>query len=178
VLTVTEALAEIKTIEARIAKKEELIRANLVRDERFRDPLAPLGQFEAVRRELQARDDLEERRVQLRRAIQRVNESTDVTVGGQTRTIADWLVWRREVAPKRQAFLSILWGTIQQAREKATKAGGQLVSGEKESTPSAGNLVVNVDEQKLAAEREELETILGQLDGLLSLKNATVGVEL
>lgn len=36
------------------------------------------------------------------------------------------------------------------------------------------DIVVNVDEQQLAKDIERLEETLGTLDGVLSLKNATV----
>jgi hypothetical protein len=42
---------------------------------------------------------------------------------------------------------------------------------------SLDDIVVNVDEQKLAEDSERMEEVLGTLDGLLSLKNATVTIE-
>ncbi len=49
--------------------------------------------------------DLEQRAVALRRAIQSANDKTVLAIGGSEMSIADWLVWRREVAPGRERFL-------------------------------------------------------------------------
>src|SRR3954452_7996422 len=102
-ITITEALAELKTIDKRIEKKREFVLAYLLRQEMFKDPLEKDGgSVSAIRREMQAIGDLEERRITLRRAVQQANERNSVVVGKQVRTIADWLVWRREVAPAQQ----------------------------------------------------------------------------
>ena len=42
-LTITEALAEIKTLEKRIQKKQEFVGSFLYRQEQFKDPLAAQG---------------------------------------------------------------------------------------------------------------------------------------
>src|SRR5215831_611359 len=98
-ITITEALAELKTIDKRIEKKREFVLSYLLRQEMFKDPLEKDGgSVSAIRREMQSIVDLEERRITIRRAVQQANERNSVMVGKQTRTIADWLVWRREVA--------------------------------------------------------------------------------
>src|SRR4051794_20067573 len=126
-ITITEALAELKTIDKRIEKKREFILGYLLRQGMFKDPLEKDGgSVAAIKRELQAVRDLEERRITIRRAIQQANERVTVTVGKQTRSIADWLVWRREVAPKQSAFLSGLRSRIEQARQEAARKGAGL----------------------------------------------------
>src|SRR5277367_6394116 len=102
-VTITEALAELKTIDKRIQKKREFVLGYLLRQEMFKDPLErDGGSVSAIKREMQSIRDLEERKIGIRRAIQQANERTNVTVGKQTRSIADWLVWKREVAPAYQ----------------------------------------------------------------------------
>ena len=98
-MKITEALAEIKTIAARTIKKREAIMRYFSRDSRFRDPLeADGGSKEFVKRERQAIKDLEERLVKIRSAIQAINLRTSLAVNGTTRTVSEWLNWRREIS--------------------------------------------------------------------------------
>lgn len=177
-MTITEALQSLKTIDGRIGKKRELMTANLVRQEQFKDPLAKDGGSALViGRERQAVQDLLERRLVLRRAIQVANENTSVTVGGVTRTIADWLVWKREVASVHRDLLAALWNGIQAVRADAARKSLQVVNTADLATKPT-DIIVNLDESALAKERESLEEIYNTLDGLLSLKNATTMVKL
>lgn len=174
--TITEALAELKTIGKRIAKKRQFVGDYLVRQEQLKDPLEKDGGSPAaIQRALQAIADLEERQVDIRRAVASANSETKVTIKGVTRTIADWLVWRREVAPQRQGFLNQLRTSIQGVRDEARRKGLMTVAAEAAAKP--GDVIVNIEEGRLAEQAEELEEILGRLDGELSLKNATTTVE-
>ena len=175
-VTITEALAELKTIDKRIVKKREFVLAYLLRQEMFKDPLEKDGgSVSAIKRETQAIRDLEERKIAIRRAIQQANERNTVAVGRQTRSIADWLVWRREVAPVQQKFLANLRAKIEQARQEATRRGASLGASAEAAKPN--DVIVNVNEQELSGQIEELEEVLGKLDGQLSLKNATLLVD-
>jgi hypothetical protein len=176
-MTITEALAEVKLIDAKVAKKHEFAKQYLLRQEAFKDPLASSGgSRQAVDAERQSVNDLLERKVKIRRAIAEANIRTEVTVAGETRSIADWLVWRREVAPKMNEHLAELSRTIQRARQEAAQKGAQVVAaGQEPAKPT--DVVVNIDEKKLAAQTERLSDALTYLDGQLSLKNATVLVE-
>ena len=175
-LTITEALAEIKTVEKRIQKKREAILPFVFRQEMLRDPHEKDGgSAVVVQQELQAVGDLQERVIAIRRAIQEANSTTDITVGGETRSISDWLVWRREVAPQRQQLYVDIRNAINNMRAQAQQKGLQVVASE---SGNQSDIVVNVNEKKLAAQIEALEEVLGTLDGQLSLKNATVTIEL
>jgi hypothetical protein len=175
-ITITEALAELKTIDKRIGKKREFVLTYLLRQEMFKDPLErDGGSVSAIKREAQAIRDLEERKIVIRRAIQQANERNSVTVGRQSRTIADWLVWRREVAPVQQQFLANIRGKIEQARQEATRKGGGLSASAETAKPN--DVIVNINEQELARDIEQLEETLGTLDGQLSLKNATLTID-
>lgn len=176
-ITITEALAELKTIGKRIEKKREYVAAFLARQDGIKDPLEKDGgSAEVIKRERQAIDDLTRRHVAIRTAIQAVNQSTPITIEGETKMIAEWLTWRKEIAPGVQSFVNKLRQMIQQARKEAqTKGWGVLTATETAKAPT--DIVVNADESGLAKEAETLETILGTLDGLLSLKNATVTID-
>lgn len=174
-LTITEALAEVKTIQARVEKKRQAIANYVVRDGRLKDPLAEDGgSLEWVRRERQAVGDLMARMVAIRGAVQAANRATTVSVNGRPRTIVDWLNWKKEVAPGDKAFLASLSNTIGRARNQAKANNMSMVEGQ---DGKAGELVVALSEAELSAEIEDMETTLGELDGKLSLVNATTFVE-
>lgn len=177
-LTITEALAEIKTIDARIGKKSEFIKGHLVRQDGLRDPLLKDGgQSVVIAQERQSVADLAERKMALRRAIQQANDATSVTIGDVTRTISDWLVWRRDVLPGQKKLLADIAGVIQTARNEAARKGFAVVTtGDLAKAPT--DIIVNADEKELSVQIEKLETIAGGLDGQLSLKNATTMVVL
>lgn len=180
-LTITEALAEIKTIRARVAKKRAGIQPYIVRDSRLKDPMvASGGSDEWVKRERQAVKDLEDRTIKIRSAIQAKNLETKLTIEGQERSLTDWLNWRREIATPDDVggskhFLGqmILWITT--ARANAQKQGVAVV--EKETASDKPQIVVNVNEADLHKEADDMEKILGVLDGKLSLLNATTTID-
>lgn len=175
--TITEALAEIKTIGKRIEKKRQFVGQYLVRQEIVRDPLEQQGGSRAaLQQEFQSIKDLEERIIALRRGIAHVNGTVMLTVLGETRTIGDWLTWRREVAPGRKAAVQALRNSLIQFRQQQTQKGMTLRETASEN-PTDKDVIVNVDERALATEAERIEEVLGTLDGLLSLKNATTQFE-
>jgi len=185
-MTITEALAEIKTINKRLEKKTGAVGQYLARDSRVRDPLEKDGgSADWIARERQAIWDLEKRIISIRTAIQRVNLTTSCTVNGTSRTLAEWLTWRREVSAGQQKFLSLLINGIRNVRAQVQKEGGRvlaLASASAEvntsSDPKAPpDVVVNVDERDLLEAQENLEQTLGELDGKLSLLNATTTIE-
>jgi hypothetical protein len=160
-LTLAEALAQFNLLHQCSERKQSLVKAHLLRAEALRDPFIPEGGVAALLAgELHSLQRLRERHVLLRRLIQQTYERVPLTIGDETRTLADWLVWKREVAPRRKFFLQRLLKRIEGARTKA-------------SVP----VVVNLHEQELANEAEKLEQTLGQLQGLLQLKNATLTIE-
>lgn len=174
-LTITEALAEIKTINSRIIKKREAIMRYFARDTRMRDPLdKDGGSVEFVSRERQAIKDLEERIVAIRSAIQTANLATVLVLGENKRTLAAWLNWRREISEASKAFLNAMAHSINQVRQQAIKASMTMVDKE---TGAQGEIVVAVNEKALAGEVEAIEQLLGDLNGKLSLLNATTMIE-
>lgn len=174
--TITEALADLKTIDKRIQKKREFVLAYLLRQEMQKDPLEKEGgSVNAINAELQSIGDLFERKIVIRAAINKANTDTSIEIQGIKRTINDWLVWRREVAASHGQLLNEINGKIQSTRQDAIRKGLAVVSGQPAANPT--DVLVNLNEQELAKEIEQREEILGVLDGQLSLKNATILIE-
>jgi len=173
-VTITEALASLKTITSRISTKEKFILAHLVRPEKLKDPLGNSAAEVASARQSIA--DLEKQYLNLRIAIAAANASTMVKAGGQTRSIAEWLIWRRSIAPVINARHTRMLGRIETTRGQASRMGGTLIQPGEAGKPE--DIVVSLDESSLAASVEQMDTILGELDGQLSLKNATVTIDL
>jgi hypothetical protein len=176
-LTINAGLAEIKTLVKRIAEKRQFVVAYLVRPSVFHDALEGQGgSAKCIVETEQGVRDLEERFMAIRRAIQYANATTQVTVCGVTRTIADWLTWRRELAVGRRAHISKVMSTIATTRSQLQKDGPRIERPGQEA--EVVQAIVNVDEKALAVESEQIETILGTLDGVLSNINATVTLDL
>ena len=73
-MTITEALAETKTIDKRISKKRTFVTDYLFRQDALRDPLEKEGgSVAAIEATRQAIGDLEKRLVDIRRAIARAH---------------------------------------------------------------------------------------------------------
>lgn len=175
-MTITEALAEIKTITARVEKKRAAVMPYLVRDGRVIDPHEKDGgSVGFVGRERQGIHDLEERLVAIRTAIQRKNLDTSLTLEGETRSLAAWLTWRREVSAGSKTFLSSIASHIQGHRQR--ERGRSFVQPGNELTKPE-DIIVAVNEAALSAEIEQMETLLGTLDGKLSLLNATITIDI
>lgn len=176
-MTITEALAEIKTIEKRINSKREFVRTYLCRHEGLKDPLEKDGgSAKMIQEAEQAIWDLELRIVDLRHAIAHANVNTPITIEGEERSVADWLTWRREIAPNKQRYLGNLMGQLNDTRKQAQSKGYNVLSNVTSADAKPTDILVNIDEKKLSSEIEKMANILGQLDGQLSLKNATVMV--
>lgn len=174
-LTITEALAEVKTIKARVEKKHANVLRYFGRHSNVKDPLEKDGGSVAfIKAERQGIEDLLARWVRIRTAIQQANVSTKATVAGLERSVADWLNWRREIAPVQKAHVASFINGIQNARNEAKKQGVAMV--EKE-TGQAPEIVICINEQEVAVLSESLETTLGELDGKLSLINATTVID-
>ena len=174
-MTITEALAEIKTVGKRLASKKAFVEQYLYRPDSLKDPLeATGGSYVLITREMQAIADLEQRIIDIRRAIAKANEETKITIEGVEKSIADWLIWRREVAPDKERFLNGLNLRLTSARDQIKRQSPMY--GTNTTAEKPVDLIVNVSELELKNDREEIKTVLGNLDGQLSLKNATVAV--
>lgn len=174
-MTITEALAEIKTIKKRIEKKRQFVHDHLFLQGHLKDPLEKDGgSAKAIAESRQSILDLEERVVKLRLAIARANSETSATVGNKTMTINAWLIWKRDVAPGLGEFLERMRNEIASVRRQVQKAGGSMVEVQ---AADANEVSIYISEKDLAEQIETHEQILGELDGKLSLINATVQIE-
>lgn len=175
--TITEALAELKTISKRIQQKQESIKPYVAREDKVRDPLADQGGSKSyIERELQSIGDLNERRVAIRLAIQAANRSTVLKIGPMERSVAGWLTWRKEIAPEEKSRLEVFRGAIMGLRQDCRNKGRNVVAvGAAPVTPE--DVLVNIDEVALHRQIEQIESILGELDGKLSLLNATTVID-
>jgi hypothetical protein len=172
--TITEALADVKTSQARITKKRQAIKSFL-----GRDPMeSEGGSREFIKRELQSIADLENKIVNIRSAIQTANLSTEVEIEGRRMTLANWLNWRREISSGNKGFMSEIAAMLDQMRKQATQRGQPTTyTAAASPDPQVGEWVVNVSEKELAEQIDRMENILGQLDGKLSLLNATIIID-
>lgn len=178
-MTITEALAELKTVQARLEKKHQAVATYLMRDARLKDPLEKEGgSVEFVKRERQAMSDLQLRKVALRTSIQRSNLETIVTINGKVMSVAEWLTWRRECATFHGGVLNSFVQGIKQVRDRALKEGRTIKPATSGVELEEKDVVVNLDERKLMEEVEQHETTLGELDGRLSLLNATTHINI
>lgn len=182
-MTITEALADAKTVGKRIEAKVAFIGQYLLRPEQVKDPLGDQGgAVNAIKSAQQAIGDLETRLVNIRLAIQAANLSTALTVstGGETftRTIAGWLAYRKDVAPLRLKMLAALRQAIEQQRTALLRQGRATVGAVTLDTSNAKptDVLVNIDEVQLAKEAEQLDAILSTLDARLNFINATTTI--
>ena len=176
-ITITEALAEVKTIGKRIDKKKEFISQYVFRQEQVKDPLEKDGgSVTVLKRELQAIGDLQERLMRIRAGVIASNLATPISIDGRTRTVTDWLTWRKDIAPGATAMIAQLRQGIESTRQQMRAKGVTLGSASVDLKPT--DIIVNVDEMSLAREAERLEETLGTLDGKLSLLNATTTIDI
>lgn len=177
-ITITEALAELKLINSKIEKKKTFVLTYVGRQEGAKDPLEKQGGTQsAIKAEMQAVKDLTERFVRIRSAIATANANTIVEVGGVKRFVADWLTWRRSAAPMEQGFQNALTAALASLRRDA-KSRGFNVAKQGETPQQMTDVVIEIDEKQLSESIEKTQEILDTLDGKLSLHNATVQVEI
>jgi hypothetical protein len=164
------------TIEKRILKKQEFIKNYLYRQSVVRDPHEKNGGSAVlIEQELQSIKDLQDRLIDIRAEIQKSNHANTITVENETRTIADWLTWRREVADNVRRFYNELSARLNNVRQDAMRKGISVSDKDAGYSP---DYIVNINEHELAKKIENIENVLGVLDGQLSLKNATTFIEL
>lgn len=169
-ITIHEALAEVKTIGKRLVTKQSFVKSYVLGNEKTKDPLVKDGgSSAAVKSAMQSIKDLQERLISIRREIALANAEVALEVDGELRSIADWLVWRREIAQQHKEYLSGILNHIHRSRQEARQRGAINVAN---AVATYDDIVVNYDEGQLARDIEELDAKLSKLDGLLSLKNA------
>lgn len=171
-ITITEALAEVKLIDHKMEKKHRFVLNHLVRSVQRIDPLEDKGgSVKVIKQEMQAIGDLSERLVSIRRAISQANQENTIEVNGRSRTIADWLTWRRDVYPREAAHFNNLAKKIVNERQSLGSMHQRLQAAQE---ITGEDMIVHLDEKDLIDQIEALEETNDRLDGLLSLKNAQI----
>lgn len=175
-MKITEAMAEIKLCIRKIETNLEFVQRNLIREDWRRDPFEKDGttQEAQVKAALQSITDLQERIVELKFKINVSNMSQQLEVGGVSRTVAEWLIWRQNVLPLEQRALKMLATlmanmAIQQPMGKRTFAGAP-------TSEQPTNFIINVSDKWLHTRIQKLEEIEQRLDGQLSILNANTEI--
>lgn len=170
-LTITEALAEIKLVEKKIEHKTQFVLANLTR---FRHQPDPLKDGPAtIKAEMQSIGDLRQRIVDLRSAISKANNEQRIEIGNQSKTIQEWLTWKRECSKHEIDLYNAIHKEV--AKKLADNAARpQLYKDKDEDKPRLAEIETNVNYPEYVEKAQASQETLDKLDGQLSLKNATV----
>jgi len=174
--TITEALAMLHVTDKKIAKRREEILKYACRVTDLMDPIKSDGGSQVyVEKMYQSVEDLLNRMLDIKRAIRKANEGTELTVGKHTLSVADWLEWRRTLSVQIGRHNAQVASTIQNLRDHTGKMKREASA----DSPNVNlDVMVNLNEEELARAAEEHEVILAELDGKLSLLNATTYVEM
>jgi hypothetical protein len=90
--------------------------------------------------------------------------------------IFDWIIWKREIAPREREHLQSMAQRLNAAMVEARRAGVPVVQS---GTQPATNLDVyfNFSVSALQEAIDRLTRDLGELDGLLGMANATTLID-
>lgn len=176
-LKITQALAEITLAQKKIEHSMGFVIKNAKRDERLRDPFEKdkTTQEAVVQAELQSIADNEKRIVALRMAINKANMAHTITIESVTRTIAEWIIWRRDILPGLKQRLQLINREITE-RERNYDASMLRIRGQLGDKQEPVPYTYNISEKKLLEEIQATEVVEQQLDGMLSLMNANIDV--
>ena len=169
-ITVTEALGKISLIDKQIDAELAAVAPYIAYTDNLKDPLEKDGGSKNfVKSRVQSVDDMLKNKNRLRVAINTANLSNKVTVAEETRSVAEWLIWRRECLPKQKHVVNQLLQAANNLRSRVNTSNQQ-------HNQSVG-VVSNLDEKKLNEEVLKIQSIENNLDTQLSLFNATTLVE-
>lgn len=190
-MVVQKALGELKLIDARVQQYRRDVETHSHRAAAIKDPFQKTGGTEKfISERIQSINDLSVRRVRIRTAISRANLDASLTLNlpigtGEaaktetiTRTVAEWLAYKRDVLPGALQFVQTVRGSLAQLRRLAATKGGAVVTPASEQDAAAADLVINIDEAAFTLEAERLSAIQQVLDTELSIFNATATVEI
>jgi hypothetical protein len=177
-LTITEALAEIKLIPKKIAKKLDFIREHSLTYNNQPDPLKATGGREKhIKEYKQAITDLIRNYEIIRQKIMEANLKESVTILGETKTIYEWLVWKRETYTTQLNVAKLYQGVEAEIKRLATRPELYKKEGWKEGDlPTFVTVKPNINIEAYRKEVEKWDDIYNKLDGKLSLKNATITI--
>jgi len=174
-ITITEALSEVNLIKKKIETKKQKIQGAVVRHSHLEDPYATEGgSAKYIERENHAVRDLYSRLVKIRSRIADANLHNEITINGKTMPIQDWLTWKREVAKDYEQYVK---GVCQQTDNSFSQLGRspQVYKNDKGETCLL-QYTANINLPEWQREAESVQDTFQQLDGQLSLKNATITI--
>lgn len=176
-ITITEALSEINLIKKKIEGKKTEILNNLAKVAHVPDPYANQGGgFAANKAQLQSIKDLNSRLTRIRGAISGANIANTISIMGETKTINDWLTWKREISVIDSKFLMDLCTKSKANMDHWAKQ--PQVYKDDSGTTHLVKYESNIDYVEVLKESERTSEIFEKLDGQLSLKNATIVIEI
>lgn len=174
-MTITEALSEVNLIKKRLEHKKRTFVPLTVKAEHAVDPYAGEGGSAVfLKKELQSINDLYARLIKIRGAISKANIEHTITIGERTQSIHDWLTWKREISKDETSFINSVVSGVTTARQQLDKQPGCYDA--PDGTKKLIVLQTNVDFPGFVKKQEEMAMLFEQLDGKLSLKNATIVV--
>lgn len=177
-MTITEALAEIKLINSKLDKKRARVLENLIRYEHETDPFAHEGGSSVYcNAEVQSIEALEENIAKIRSAIMSANLSNSAEVMGKTRTLYEWLVWKRDLVEKQKYFYLNVYTKSKERIEYLHKNPHTVGKPEAGVTPELAKIKPSLQHADFSKKHEEVCDVLSKLDGVLSLKNATIVID-
>ena len=178
-MKITEAMSEIKLFVKKISSQREFILRNLTREEWRKDPFEKdhTSQEAQVKAAIQSINDLEKNIVAYRYAITKANMEERISLEGMDMSVAEWLIWRREVLPLRRQLLGNLANQMASSVREQQAVQRSYSSKDTEKIQPT-NYIVNISEKWLKEEVEKLEAIEQRLDGQLSMINANMEVQL
>lgn len=173
-ITITEALAEIKLIEKKLDSKTLFVSTNLCRVAHVADQLG--NSQRVIAEEVQSIKDLMSRIVGIRKAIADANVSSLLAVDDSTMSIQEWLTWKREVAKKELDFFNKIHVNVKRELDK-------IIASPQAYKDADGNakfieVIPNLDYKEFVEKAQKTQHKLDKLDGMLSLKNATILIEI
>lgn len=176
-ITITEALSEINLIKKKIAKKKETILGCLVRPSHLPDPFEKDGgSKDFVANETRAIEDLIKRWVKIRSSIAKANVEYMITIDGKSQSIYDWLTFKREIADDMIAFSNQIVGHLNAHSNRA--ANQPQVYKTDDGKTELVKYSVSVEQADWIRQNEMFTQQKEKVDGQLSLKNATIVIDI
>ena len=176
-MTITEALSEINLIKKKLEHKKTAMQTLLIKADHVKDIYESEGGVtKHLQKEFQALSDLRRRFVSLRAAISEANLNHEITVGEKTLSIHDWLTWKREIAKEEQNHANYIVTTVNNYMTQSSK--NPQCYDDAEGKKHLVTFTPTVDLAEWVKKQERLNDLLENLDGQLSLKNATILVSI
>lgn len=176
-MTITEALSEINLLKKKVQAKEKAVSGLLVSAEHVKDPYADEGgTAKFLEKEFQSIGDFRRRLIKIRSAISKANLENEITLAETTMSIQDWLTWKREVAKEETSLINTVCSTVKRFLDESTNK--PQCYQDSEGKPQLLKLKSNVDYAAFVRKQEKMTELFENLDGKLSLKNATIVVSI